>query len=181
MSFNTSHHARFVVLFAVLIVGALNTPTSHATILAPGGATALSGTTSAAQPALGGPVIVDDLIPYQIFGGGVGNPLLYEGVLQARIVRSNVAGDLIFYYQLRDPTNGLNGVMGTLVAGHDVGQWADALSGLLRLSAPQAEAMGRAAAAHATTFSWDHTTDALLASYRRAIREDTAERRGVGA
>jgi D-inositol-3-phosphate glycosyltransferase len=41
--------------------------------------------------------------------------------------------------------------------------------------------MGRAAAAHAATFSWDHTTDALLASYRRAIREYTIERRGVGA
>ncbi|GAB4995365.1 hypothetical protein MAHJHV63_01620 [Mycobacterium avium subsp. hominissuis] len=38
-----------------------------------------------------------------------------------------------------------------------------------------------AAAAHAATFSWDHTTDALLASYRRAIREYTTERRGVGA
>ncbi|GAB4919696.1 hypothetical protein MAHJHV45_47180 [Mycobacterium avium subsp. hominissuis] len=38
-----------------------------------------------------------------------------------------------------------------------------------------------AAAAHAATFSWDHTTDALLASYRRAIREYTIERRGVGA
>ncbi|WP_254658367.1 hypothetical protein, partial [Mycobacterium avium] len=42
-------------------------------------------------------------------------------------------------------------------------------------------AMSRAAAAHAATFSWDHTTDALLASYRRAIREYTTERRGVGA
>jgi D-inositol-3-phosphate glycosyltransferase len=41
--------------------------------------------------------------------------------------------------------------------------------------------MGRAAAAHAATFSWENTTDALLASYRRAIREYTAERRRVGA
>jgi D-inositol-3-phosphate glycosyltransferase len=72
-------------------------------------------------------------------------------------------------------------VTGTLVAGHDVGRWADALGRLLRLPEPQADAMGRAAAAHAATFSWDHTTDALLASYRRAIREYTIERRGVGA
>jgi D-inositol-3-phosphate glycosyltransferase len=41
--------------------------------------------------------------------------------------------------------------------------------------------MGRAAVAHAATFSWDHTTDALLDSYRRAIREYTIERREVGA
>ncbi|MGA9356650.1 MAG: D-inositol-3-phosphate glycosyltransferase, partial [Mycobacterium sp.] len=31
-------------------------------------------------------------------------------------------------------------------------------------------------AAHAAAFSWEHTTDALLASYRRAIRDFTAER-----
>ena len=65
---------------------------------------------------------------------------------------------------------------GTLVFGHDVDRWADALDNVLRLSAPQAEAMGRAAAAHAATFSWENTTDALLASYRRAIGDFTAER-----
>ncbi|MFA1703138.1 D-inositol-3-phosphate glycosyltransferase [Mycobacterium intracellulare] len=74
-----------------------------------------------------------------------------------------------------------DGVTGTLVAGHDVDRWAAALDGLLRRPAPAAGEMGRAAVAHAATFSWDHTTDALLASYRRAIREYTAERREVGA
>src|SRR5208337_789073 len=74
-----------------------------------------------------------------------------------------------------------DGITGTLVSGHDVDQWADALDQLLRLRAPQADAMSRAAAAHAATFSWDNTTDALLASYRRAIGNFTAERRGVGA
>jgi D-inositol-3-phosphate glycosyltransferase len=69
-----------------------------------------------------------------------------------------------------------DGITGALVAGHEVGQWADALDRLLRLGAPQAQAMSRAAAAHAATFSWEHTTDALLASYRRAIRDFTAER-----
>jgi D-inositol-3-phosphate glycosyltransferase len=74
-----------------------------------------------------------------------------------------------------------DGITGKLVSGHDVDRWADALDNLLRLSAPQAEAMGRAAAAHAATFSWENTTDALLASYRRAIGDFTAERhrRGV--
>ncbi|CPR11731.1 mannosyltransferase [Mycobacterium bohemicum DSM 44277] len=51
-----------------------------------------------------------------------------------------------------------------------------ALDRLLRLGAPQAEAMRHAAAAHAATFSWDNTTDALLASYRRAIGDFPAER-----
>jgi D-inositol-3-phosphate glycosyltransferase len=69
-----------------------------------------------------------------------------------------------------------DGISGSLVSGHDVGDWADALDRLLGLRAPRAEAMGRAAAAHAATFSWDNTTDALLASYRRAIGDFTAMR-----
>ncbi len=69
-----------------------------------------------------------------------------------------------------------DGVTGTLVSGHDVERWADALDGLLRQEAPRAEAMSRAAAAHAATFSWENTTDALLASYRRAIGDFPGER-----
>src|SRR5947209_17800334 len=69
-----------------------------------------------------------------------------------------------------------DGTSGALVSGHDVGDWANALDRLLRLDAPQAEAMSRAAAAHAATFSWDNTTDALLSSYRRAIGDFTALR-----
>lgn len=70
-----------------------------------------------------------------------------------------------------------DGITGTLVSGHDVDHWADAVDQLLRLRAgPQARAMSRAAAAHAAKFSWDNTTDALLASYRRAIGDFTAAR-----
>ncbi|WP_253849128.1 D-inositol-3-phosphate glycosyltransferase [Mycobacterium asiaticum] len=70
-----------------------------------------------------------------------------------------------------------DGVTGTLVSGHDVGQWADAIDHLLRIGAgPQGWAMSRAAAKHAATFSWENTTDALLASYRRAIGDFTADR-----
>ena len=69
-----------------------------------------------------------------------------------------------------------DGITGTLVAGHDVGQWADAIDDLLRMDAPRADWLSRAAAAHAATFSWENTTDALLASYRRAIGDFTAER-----
>ena len=70
-----------------------------------------------------------------------------------------------------------DGVTGTLVSGHDV----DRLGGCPRsrccgATPPRAQAMSRAAAAHAATFSWENTTDALLASYRRAISDFTAER-----
>lgn len=70
-----------------------------------------------------------------------------------------------------------DGVTGTLVFGHNVGHWADAVGQLLRLSSgPQARAISRAAVAHAAKFSWDSTTDALLASYRRAIGDFTTTR-----
>jgi D-inositol-3-phosphate glycosyltransferase len=70
-----------------------------------------------------------------------------------------------------------DGVTGTLVSGHDVNQWANALDGLLERGAgPSAETMSHAAAEHAADFSWDNTVDALLASYRRAISEFTARR-----
>ncbi|QNI05535.1 D-inositol-3-phosphate glycosyltransferase [Mycobacterium kubicae] len=72
-----------------------------------------------------------------------------------------------------------DGITGALVAGHDVDQWASAIGHLLEVSAgPHGWAMSRAAAKHAATFSWEYTTDALLASYRRAIGDFTAERRG---
>lgn len=75
-----------------------------------------------------------------------------------------------------------DGVTGSLVTGHDVGDWAQALDELLALDGtPRGKAMSRAAAAHAATFSWENTTDALLASYRRAIHDFTvARQRRVG-
>ncbi len=69
-----------------------------------------------------------------------------------------------------------DGITGTLVFGHEVGQWADAIDQLLRQEASEASAMSHAAAKHAATFSWENTTEALLASYRRAIGDFTAER-----
>ena len=70
-----------------------------------------------------------------------------------------------------------DGVTGTLVSGHDVGRWAEAIDHLLRIDAgPQGWAMSRAAVKHAARFSWENTTDALLASYRRAIDDFSAGR-----
>jgi D-inositol-3-phosphate glycosyltransferase len=59
-----------------------------------------------------------------------------------------------------------DGRSGALVAGHDAGAWAAAIAGLL---AADAAALSRGAIEHAGRFSWDHTVDALLASYGRAI------------
>jgi D-inositol-3-phosphate glycosyltransferase len=61
-----------------------------------------------------------------------------------------------------------DGVSGTLVNGHDVDDWAQAIGALLQRG-PQT--MSRGAVEHAATFSWAHTVDALLASYGRAIAD----------
>ena len=85
--------------------------TVQAAVLVPGGAIALSGTTSAARPELAGTVIYDVLIPFQIdINGFPGNPL-YQGNLQNRVVRSNIDGTLDFYYRIRDTNGGLNGIL----------------------------------------------------------------------
>jgi D-inositol-3-phosphate glycosyltransferase len=64
-----------------------------------------------------------------------------------------------------------DGVSGALVSGHDPDQWASAIDRLLTMDADEFTAMGRAAVAHASTFSWDHTVDGLLAAYDRAIAD----------
>jgi D-inositol-3-phosphate glycosyltransferase len=67
-----------------------------------------------------------------------------------------------------------DGVTGTLVDGHDVDDWAQAIAALLQRGP---ESMSRAAVEHAATFSWAHTVDALLDSYGRAISDYRARRR----
>jgi D-inositol-3-phosphate glycosyltransferase len=73
-----------------------------------------------------------------------------------------------------------DGVTGTLVAGHDVDDWAEAIGALLQQGP---DTMRRAAIEHAATFSWSHTVDALLASYGHAIADYRArhQRRDVAA
>lgn len=68
-----------------------------------------------------------------------------------------------------------DGVTGTLVDGHDDGDWAHAVGDLLN----RADTLRPAAAAHAATFSWEHTVDALLASYGRAIADFRARHQPV--
>lgn len=64
-----------------------------------------------------------------------------------------------------------DGVTGALVDGHDPDRWAADIDRLLMLEPDAFAAMGRAAVDHAATFSWDHTVDALLAAYERAIAD----------
>ena len=64
-----------------------------------------------------------------------------------------------------------DGVTGTLVPGHDVDDWATAITGLVERGP---DTMSRAAVEHAATFSWAHTVDGLLASYGRAISDYAA-------
>ncbi len=59
-----------------------------------------------------------------------------------------------------------DGRSGALVDGHGAPEWATAIAGLLDADA---DALRRGALEHAGRFSWDHTVDALLASYGRAI------------
>ncbi|MGZ5376706.1 MAG: D-inositol-3-phosphate glycosyltransferase [Mycobacterium sp.] len=71
-----------------------------------------------------------------------------------------------------------DGVTGTLVDGHDVDDWAQAIGALLdhaRVTGP--DAMRTAAVEHAATFSWARTVDALLTSYGRAITDYRARQR----
>ncbi|KWX56529.1 hypothetical protein ASJ79_14305 [Mycobacterium sp. NAZ190054] len=65
-----------------------------------------------------------------------------------------------------------DGVSGALVDGHDPAEWASTLAGVL---AADAAVMSRAAIDHASTFSWSHTVDALLAGYGRAIADYRAQ------
>jgi D-inositol-3-phosphate glycosyltransferase len=62
-----------------------------------------------------------------------------------------------------------DGRSGLLVDGHDPAVWADALS-TVALSPEVAAALARGAVEHASGFSWDRTTDALIAEYAEATR-----------
>jgi len=72
-----------------------------------------------------------------------------------------------------------DGRSGLLVGGHRAEPWADALAAVALDPGRRAE-LGAAAVAHARGFSWDRTTDALLATYAGAATE-FAERSAGGA
>lgn len=96
--------------------------------LTPGSGVGLSGTTTAADPVLGGAILpdldsptlnADQTFEFEIFDGMV---LLYSGAIQTRVVQSDDTGELIFLYRLRDSMGGLNGIV-TDVAITGFGGW----------------------------------------------------------
>jgi D-inositol-3-phosphate glycosyltransferase len=68
------------------------------------------------------------------------------------------------------PTAVDDGRTGLLVSGHRTQNWAAALAGLLRNPGRRAELAGPARA-HAESFSWRHTADELLLTYRDVLAE----------
>lgn len=66
-----------------------------------------------------------------------------------------------------------DGRTGLLVDGHRTDDWADALTALTGHPARRAR-LAAAAPRHAARFSWSHTADGLLATYRRAMLEREA-------
>ncbi|NMH98040.1 D-inositol-3-phosphate glycosyltransferase [Pseudonocardia sp. K10HN5] len=66
-----------------------------------------------------------------------------------------------------------DGSSGLLVPGHGAGEWADALARVALVPARRDE-LGAGAVEHARGFSWDRTTDALLATYADAGAEFVA-------
>ncbi|NUS43280.1 MAG: D-inositol-3-phosphate glycosyltransferase [Mycobacteriaceae bacterium] len=63
-----------------------------------------------------------------------------------------------------------DGHSGLLVDGHRAGDWAAALRRLLADPA-ELRRLGANAAGHAAGFSWEHTSDGLLASYEAAVAQ----------
>ena len=66
-----------------------------------------------------------------------------------------------------------DGVSGLLVPGHGAGQWADALSSVVRDPAYR-DKLASGATGHAARFSWERTTEALHSIYEQATGETSA-------
>ena len=66
-----------------------------------------------------------------------------------------------------------DGRSGLLVPGHGASEWAEALASVA-LRPGRREELSAGAVAHAARFSWDRTTDALLATYAEAVTEFAA-------
>jgi D-inositol-3-phosphate glycosyltransferase len=71
-----------------------------------------------------------------------------------------------------------DGRSGLLVDGHGAGAWADALAAVA-LEPVRRARLAAGAVAHAAEFSWDRTTEALLATYAGAVAE-FGERQAAG-
>jgi len=95
---------------------------AHAVALAPGGAVATPGTTSALRPELAGVVQVDPIthFSYSYVGGG----LAFEGNLQGRVYISDTLNTVVFAPRLREFTGDTTGwgLVSMTIAGY--GGWS---------------------------------------------------------
>lgn len=99
MLLNSKKRDIFFIGLACLLIS----PLSYAVSVTPGSSVNLTGTTFSTTPDLGGIVIRDQIIPFQITDS-LGTVIL-AGNVQDRIVRSSNTGDLIFSPRLRDLNN----------------------------------------------------------------------------
>jgi D-inositol-3-phosphate glycosyltransferase len=72
-----------------------------------------------------------------------------------------------------------HGITGLLVTGHRTADWADALAAVV-LRPAYRDRLSRAAVEHASGFSWERTTDTLLATYAQAATALQDSLLGVG-
>ncbi len=98
-------------IFTLSMLALAYASVSAASVALPPGAgpLALGGATAAVEGDLAGTVLHDELTPFVIRGGG--GVVLFEGVLQNRVVQSTQTGLLHFYYRIRDTKSGLNGII----------------------------------------------------------------------
>lgn len=81
-----------------LFAGIAFVSTAAASVILPGGTVAVSGTTFASRPELGGLVLEDTIVNWSADGGAT------FGTMQTRVVREDVAGTLDFYFRIfNDP------------------------------------------------------------------------------
>ena len=71
-----------------------------------------------------------------------------------------------------------DGVSGLLVASHDPGAFADAITRIVTQPRLRAE-LSAGAAMHAAAFGWSATTAGLLASYSAALADHAADQRAL--
>jgi len=93
---NHIYKFRNAALAASFVCFGLCSTTAHAIILVPGATVALSGTTDAANPALAGTVLVDNLYPFTMTEGDRTIDLM----IQDRVVKETASGTLDFYMRV---------------------------------------------------------------------------------
>ncbi|GIL16930.1 MAG: hypothetical protein BroJett040_06810 [Oligoflexia bacterium] len=98
------------MILSIFILGFVSSFAQASQLLTSGaGPIPLPGTAAISESDLAGTVIRDELIPFRIMSPA--GALLFQGVLQDRVVKSSADGELHFYRRIRDTKAGLNGII----------------------------------------------------------------------